>query len=293
MIFPTFSLHALALLTILTSSSCTAQALNSTSSALTPSELSSTTRRLLEVFHGTTATGKFGPDAIKIGNYTLLGCSSTTSANPNTDQLTTFLPTFLSRLKFVLRDANKGMSSLHGYGNFFRTEENKDAVRETYSKIQQGVKLFLRSRKGVKVETPKIICLGDAEGEGHSTAMHNLFELFCSGTFPQHAAVTQFRRTEIVLLCPSFFKLDPLPTNAWCPENGNGNPRPYADRLIQTQYGSLMRVLAGLYIPATRLSPKLDTVPSSFYDVADLDGNVALVTRDSYAYYASCKLILC
>ena len=182
------------------------------------------------------------------------------------------------------------MSSFHGYSNFFKTEENKGAVREVYAKIQRGEALHLRSRKGPKTETPKIICLGEDEDESHVTGIGNLFDFFCSGAYAQHAPVAQFRRTEIVVLCPSFFRLDPWPSIAWCPRSANGVPQPYGDKLLRTQYALLVRVLAGLYTPTTRLaseSPWMDTAPASLNDVAGLDGTVAVGTRDSYAYYAA------
>ena len=296
MVFLEVSLRLIALTASLTFSNllgCKAQDVNSSASGLTAADDDASVRRILEVIPSSRTAGKFGPDSITIGNYTVLGCSSRsvgTTAGSNADYLTIYLPAFFSRMRYVLADAELGLSSFHGYNNFFKEESSKVAVAEVYRDIREGSLIELISRRGKKIERPKIVCLGEEEDESHVTGIGNLYEFFCTGTYAEHAPAAQFRKTELVVLCPSFFKLDTWPAIAWCPRTVNGVSQPDGNGLLQSQYAILIRALAGLYISASRqsLAPTLPDTPANLTVVSKLPGSVALGVRDSYAYYAAC-----
>ena len=208
------------------------------------------------------------------------------------DGLRTYLPTMLNRIKDIMADADLGDSSLHGYRTFFKDESHKAAVANIYTKIRKGAYLTLKNRHGTKIEKPKIICLGEDEDESHVTGIGNLFEFFCTGNFGPHAPVAQFRRTELVVLCPDFFKLSPWSSMVACPKTFGGFEQTNGDNLLQSQYALLMRALAGLYIPANRQTGMAvrQGLPASLKHVADMTSAEALGSRDSYAYYAACEL---
>ena len=288
--------RSIALLAPFTWATCRAQSANSNTKPELSAAIDDASRARLLAHSDITTSSKFGPDTIAIGDYTIIGCSSKilgTREGSNADYLSTYLPTVLTRVRDTIADTDLGVSSFYGYKTFFKDESRKTAVKDVYIKISQGATITLKNRQGAtKIEGPKIICLGEDEDESHVTGIGNLFDFFCTGNFTQHALAAQFRKTELVVLCPDFFSLAPWSSMVACPRTFGRAERMKGDELLQSQYAVLMRALAGLYIPANRQTGMAvrQGVPGSLKHTADMTGEEALGNRDSYAYYAACEL---
>ena len=270
-----------------------AQNSNSSSVFLNTTILDADARMLLEVLPDGATTGKFGPDAVPIGNYTVIGCGSGLPGS-NEDRLRTIFPTMLNRLRSTIAEVELGVTGFHGYKNFFKDETSKSSVKEVFQDIMIGKMIRTRTRRGDKIETPKLVCLGPEEDESHVTGIGNLYDFFCTGNFDLAVPAAQFRRTQLVVLCPSFFTLAVWPTIQACSRVEEGTLYPGGNELLQNQYAMLMRVLAGVYIPVDRqpLVPVRPDLPISLRTVASLTPAVALGRKDSYAYFAAGELLL-
>ncbi|KAG7008625.1 hypothetical protein G7Y79_00005g017660 [Physcia stellaris] len=152
---------------------CRAQDVNSSINGLNDTTLDSSARTLLEVLPESITTGKYGPDAIPVGNYTLLGCGPDVPGS-KADHLKVLLPIFLNRLEQVIADTRMGISGFHGYRIFFKESAVKETVEAVFQNIQNGSAVRLQTRRGDVVRTPKIVCLGEDEDEAHVTGIGNL-----------------------------------------------------------------------------------------------------------------------
>ena len=291
--FANYPLLQLIVLVFLTCTRLRAQDLNSSSVVLNTTILDADARRLLEVLPDRTTTGKFGPDAVSIGNYTVIGCGSALEGS-NEDRLRTLFPTMLDRLRLTISEADLGVAGFHGYNELFKDEKSKSSVKEVFQDIRIGKTIRTRTRSGDRVETPKLVCLGPEEDESHVTGIGNLYDFFCTGNFDLAVPVAQFRRTELVVLCPSFFTLAVWPTMRQCSRAEGGTLYPGGNELLRNQYSMLMRALAGVYIPNIRqpLVPVRPDLPTSLRSIAALTPAVALGRKDSYAYFAAGELLL-
>ena len=289
----TSSLHCLywlAVVSCFTAVRCRAQDVNSSTSDLNDTTLDSSARTLLEVLPESTTAGKYGPDAIPVGNYTLLGCGPSTPGS-KADQLKVLLPVFLNHLGLVIADARMGIAGFHGYRTFFKEGDIKESVEAVFQNIQMGSAVHLQTRGGDVVRTPKIVCLGEDEDEAHVTGIGNLYDFYCTGIFGLDSPAAQFRRTELVVLCPSFFQMNFWPSLVACPKKVNGKWIPGGTTLIHSQFAILTRALSGLYIPRSRRaleSTRLEG-PASVQSVVDWPASKAVGSIDSYAYYAAGK----
>ncbi|KAI4191065.1 MAG: hypothetical protein L6R41_000380 [Letrouitia leprolyta] len=244
-------------------------------------------RALKEVLPNSVTTGKYGPDAIHIGNYTLLGCSSRSAGN-KADYMTTMLPTMLGRLRYTIEDTQTSDSSFHGYTAFFKGT-NKEIVESVFRNMQLGSPLTLKTTRGDRIESPKIVCLGEEGNAGHVTGIGNLYWYFCTRPHTSQAPTAQFLDSELIVLCPKFFDLPIWSTIQTCPRLVNGDLMPDGAQLLQSQFAMIVRALAGLYIPPSRLnvpSPSTDQ-PAYVKTVVALPRGAAQRSRDSYAYYAA------
>lgn len=293
MISPNLFLRWLSVLAPIILAKCCAQDFDSSTSTPNDTTLDADARRLLEVLPDSTTTGKYGPDAVPVGNYTLLGCGSG-AAGSKADHLLTILPTMLNRLNYAIAEAALGIAGFHGYKTFFKDEGLEPAVMKTLRDIQVGSTITLRTRRGDRVETPKIACLGEDADEGHVTGVGNLYKHFCNATSGVNSTAAQFRKTELVVLCPDFFKLTIWPSVTGCPRTVNQESKLDGVRLVQSQYTMLMRALAGVYIPTNRQTvvPARPDVPASVGTVAALPAGVAVGSKDSYAYFIGCESYL-
>ena len=291
--FADFPLLQLSMLVFLACARTRAQDRNSSSFYLNTTTLDADARRLLEILPDSTTTGKFGPDAVPIGNYTVIGCGSAVPGS-NEDRLRTLFPTMLDRLRYTIAEIDMGTAGFHGYKEFFKDEKSKSSVKAVFQDIRIGKTIRTRTRRGDRIEAPKIVCLGAEEDESHVTGIGNLYDFFCTGNFDLAVPVAQFRRTELVVLCPSFFTMQVWPTMQDCSRVEGGDLYPAGKELVQNQYAMLMRALAGLYIPINRqpLVPVRPDIPTSLRSVAALTPTVALGRKDSYAYFAAGELLL-
>ena len=291
--FTDYPLLQFIVLVFLTCARLQAQNLSSSSVVLNTTILDADARRLLAVLPDRTTTGKFGPDAVPIGNYTVIGCGSALLGS-NEDRLRTLFPTMLDRLGLAISEADLGVAGFHGYKELFKDEKSKSSVKEVFQDIRIGKTIRTRTRSGDKIETPKLVCLGPEEDERHVTGIGNLYDFFCTGNFDLAVPVAQFRRTELVVLCPSFFTLAVWPTMQQCSRAEEGTLYPGGKELLQNQFSMLIRALAGVYIPNIRqpLVPVRPDIPISLRSIAALTPAVALGRKDSYAYFAACKLLL-
>ncbi|KAL8940346.1 MAG: hypothetical protein Q9216_002858 [Gyalolechia sp. 2 TL-2023] len=245
------------------------------------------TRALDDVLPGSTTTGKYGPDAIPIGNYTLLGCSSSGTGS-KADYLTTFLPTMLDRLRHTMADVELGENSFHGYRAFFK-RANERIIKSVFWNIQQATPVTLTTSRGERVETPKIVCLGEGEEDSHVTGVGNLYDYYCAEGSGRQAPTAHFHDSELIVLCPNFFYLAPWPAMQACPRLINGDLKPDGSQLMQSQFAMMVRVLAGLYVPLSRLNPPSTSsdLPLNLKAAVALPQGAAQRSRDSYAYYAA------
>lgn len=287
------SLYWLAVIACFTMMRCRARDYESSSNGLNYTTLDTAARTLLEVSPESTTTGKYGPDAIPIENYTLLGCGPGTSGS-NADQLKVLFPAFLSQLRFVIADTKMGKAGFHGYTTFFKESAIKESVEAVFQNMQNGSAVHLQTRDGDVVRTPKLVCLGEDEDEAHVTGIGNLYEFYCTGNYGFDAPAAQFRRTELVVLCPSFFQINFWPSLVACPRKVNGKWSPDGVDLVHNQFAMLTRALSGLYIPRNRRaleSARLEG-PANLQSVADWPASKALGSIDSYAYYAAGKFCI-
>ena len=287
--FVDYPLLQLLVLAFLTARS-RAQHPNFSSNYLNSTILDVDARRLLETSDRTAS--KFGPDSVPVGNYTVIGCGSGLPGS-NEDHLRTLFPTMLDRLSSTIAEADMGMAGVHGYTEIFKDPLSKSSVQEVFQDIRLGKTVRTRTRRGDRVENPKLVCLGAEEDESHVTGIGNLYDFFCTGILDL-APVAQFRRTEIVVLCPSFFTLPVWPTMRDCSRAEGGVLNPGGTELIHNQYAMLMRALAGVYIPSNRQPnvPRTPDLPESLRFVANLTPTVALGRKDSFAYFAAGELLL-
>ena len=284
------SLYWLAVVSCFTAVRCLAQDINSSTREVNETTLDTSARTLLEVLPESTTAGKYGPDSIPIGNYTLLGCGPSTPGS-EADHLKVLLPIFLSQLRLVIADTRMGIAGFHGYRTFFKDGAIKESVESVFQNIQVGSAIHLQTREGDVVRTPKIVCLGEDEDEAHVTGIGNLYEFYCTGNFGLDSPAAQFRRTELVVLCPSFFQMNFWPSLVACPKKVNGKWVPAGTPLIHNQFAMLTRAFSGLYIPRNRRDLESARIegPASVQSVADWPASKAVGSIDSYAYYAAGK----
>ena len=246
-------------------------------------------RALSEVLPGSTTTGKYGPDAIPVGNYMLIGCS-TDSANSRADYLTRIFPTWLATLQGAITEAHMVSGGYHGYTTFFKNTP-RDTVETVLANIKRGTSLTFRTTQGSRVEKPKIICLSESDEGGHVTGIGNLYNYFCTEAAEHRVFATQFRRSELVILCPDFFSLAIWPTIQECPRVvAAGGLVPDGTQLMDNQYSLIIRALSGLYIPASRRrTPSPADTPATLREVVASIQATAQRSEDAFAYYAACE----
>ena len=272
---------------------CKCQNLTSFSVVGNDTDVGTTGRILQDADPGDTPTTRYGPDHIKLGKYTLLGCSSE-PRGANADYLSIMLPTMFNHLSSVIEETQEGTSGLHGYGAFFKSEENKLAVERVIRGIKEGAQVRLRNSEGiVKFEAPKIICLGEHDDSSRILGIENLYNYYCNNGYEDFSPATQYKSTELVMLCPDFFRLPPWPVIQECPRVFQGALHPDGTELMDSQFSILIRALAGIYIPMTGHRPTAarPNTPPTLRSVVGSPGGVGIRDRNNYAYYASCKLI--
>lgn len=95
------------------------------------------------------------------------------------------------------------------------------------------------------------------------------------------------------MICPSFWTLPAGLTAASCPTVVANEARPNDEALIRSMYGTVVNMLAHVYVPES-----LDygnSVVEEVIDVQDaieLNATASLVNANSYALYAACEWAL-
>lgn len=69
--------------------------------------------------------------------------------------------------------------------------------------------MTIRAHGGVRYISPKIACLREGVNNREVTGAGHLCEYYYNGEYGLGALAVQFQDTELILLCPSFFRRDP------------------------------------------------------------------------------------
>ncbi|KAF6237495.1 hypothetical protein HO173_004385 [Letharia columbiana] len=239
-----------------------------------------TTSRLLLQYYGT-------DDATISGRYQILLCGAG-QTDSKAAKLQALLPLIWQNLQVAIQDVKKGTTSQHGYTAFFKTDTNQAAVTDLFHKISAGdpvpVSADRATRLGSPTASPTFACME----EGDAFTAHLYAECLARNTGTISATLMTWGATEIVFICPSFWALPAGLTRASCPRVVRNRASPDDEALIRSMYGSVVHMLAHVYVPESldygnSVVQEVDGVQAAI----ELNATESLVTASNYAFYAA------
>ena len=217
-------------------------------------------------------------DKTNSGNYEMLFCGAGEAAS-NAVQLQNILPLLTVGLQKVVSDARMGTSSPHGFEAFFKTNNNRPTVLRVFQNMIDGLPVTINDLKGfyagASTAPPTFVCLN--EGNLNTVA----FWITCQ----DNPLATALNHENQIILCPLFWTLGGIPSNAMCPDVVNNKFVPSESRLTANQFGSLVRALVNVY--AT--DPRRGSPATTTQDAVNLDATQSVANDASYGLYACSK----
>ena len=218
-------------------------------------------------------------DTVSSGNYLIHLCNS---GQPNSEasKLQRLLPQVYTGLQKVIADLQLGIASTHGYSTFFKNDSSVAEVQLVYQKMAAGASvLFGRGRNIDPISTryPTYIC-------ANNVPETDLLYQTCMGT--PNTPLMSWRNTELMPLCPVFWKFKKQARLSDCPLVVANTLTPDDDRLLKNQEALLVGNLVHLY------HDSLDELIVNIAEASELSISESLENAPSYAlYYAGERLI--
>ena len=228
-------------------------------------------------------------DSVMSGKYEILRCGAGI-ANSNAAMLQELLPQVWQNLQAARTDAQLGTTSVHGFTSFFKSNDNKATVNAIFGDISAGSEVVLNPdeavRAGKQTSSPILVCLN-----AEDSLTQGLYHYMC--TNENGYGIGHWQNSELIALCPKFFKLTAAPTANLCPSVLHNSLVPNDHRLLVNQYALFVYQLAHLYIPwHKRIGTATSQVTSYIQAAADANVVDSVGRPDNYAFYAAGKRVL-
>ena len=185
----------------------------------------------------------------------------------------------------VIQDI-QAYSSQHGYEAFFKTDANRAAVTDVFQKMVDGAEVRVSADRAMRLGSltapPTLVCMEP----GDSFTAHLVAKCEAGDHGKLFSPLMTWGETEIIMICPSFWRLPAVLKETACPRVVDNRMVPNDEALIRSMYGSIVRMLAHVYVPE---SVRHDETVDVLQDVIELNETASLVNANSYALYASCE----
>lgn len=207
-------------------------------------------------------------DTVSSGQYLIHMCNS---GQPNSEalELQRLLPQVYNGLQRVIADLKLGSASLHGYSAFFKDNSSQAEVLRVYESIAAGNSVT-RSGNSHTLRRPTFICANNTPGT-------DLLYRFCT-VHPDTALMT-WVRTDLMPLCPLFWKVKSRVIQPDCPLVVANTLTPNDHRLLENQEALLVGEMVHLYHDVNQ--PFITRIT----DASDLNISQSLLNPPNYAFY--------
>ena len=216
-------------------------------------------------------------DTVSSGNYQIQNCNSH-KAESDASYLQQLLPQIRTNLRAVIADARLGTASKHGYGTFFKTNDNIEDVITVYRRIAAGNDVLVRSVSdsnilGLTAARPTIVCVNNVLETApiYQACLRDWFD-------PTSVHVVD---SNLIALCPQFWerKEAPLP-RVDCPRSKASSFILNNLDLISNQQAMIVYKLAHLYEDVSVSGEVMNN-----QNAADLNSTSPVQTATNYAFY--------
>lgn len=231
------------------------------------------------------------------GSYQIAYCNANDPSveHPEAAYLQALLPTVWSYIQNLLQDITLGTSSPHGYGAFFKTNDNLEAVRQVFQDIADGPDILTGAwNKTTETFTgpahwtpPLIVCVkpGDLDTLAGQEACNSGGRYTTTvGGVPKNSG--------IVYLWPIFFYLPMVAQKAACP-GVNPNANKFVGSgldLGRSQYAVLVHELVHVY-HTMGIGEGMERY--GIQETVELSAEKSLANPMNFAFYAAgmCSLV--
>ena len=216
------------------------------------------------------------------GSYRLLQCGFGGQPGSQASIVQDILATVRRKTEVVLVDAKLGSSSTHGFTSFFKSDSNKNVIQDVFSKILDGPVVTVSPQRAQNIHRatafPTIVCAN--EGDPSTEWMYNSL---CQEQ--THTAAGQRPGTELVVLCPLFFRLGQMgyaePSSGFCPILIDNKLSPNSEALTLNQLSAMVHELTHLYGPVNQ--PNMESY--RIQDAIDLNATASLENASNFVFY--------
>ena len=227
---------------------------------------------------------------VRYNGYEIHNCGHPGNKHSKTNLLLGFLSQMKPQLERVIADAQKGVRSQHGYAAFFKSNRNIGKVERIFQNLVDANPIIVKEERveytalRTRTPQPRFRCVNEGE-----LAMASIIEK-CTA-HPLRTPLIIWPGSEIMAVCPDFFKIKQYPTSPkGCPTLEGGKFRSFDGELIQVLFAFVVYSLVTMY------NRELHTTYHNWDDMWDMQYAVELNSRQSllnaasYGYYAGGKL---
>ena len=215
-------------------------------------------------------------------NYKILLCDSE-QIHSHATHLQSLLPLVKHGMENAIVDVDMGTTSTHGFTAFFKTNTSQSVVWNVFKAIADNAdaEVFPSGPRGPsELRQPTFVCLN--EGQQDTEAIYKRLCMDPDTAVPMAKATN----SEVLVICPLFWRLPSLPTVNMCPSLVDNKLVPTIPSLAANQYGVIVHELTHIY--------KLDAAvgmmgEGEVYDTqgaVELSPGASLMNANNFALYA-------
>ncbi len=217
-------------------------------------------------------------DFVQSGSYGIRYCGTGPGSRAAT--LQDILPNFLSKLRLVQADAQKGNES-KAFRAFFKSQSNAPHVQGVFQRMANGRPAIIpsegRNIGHVRFENPNLVCL-------HPTMPdYEALRQQCGST----SIATTKQNRALVLLCQPYWGLDEEPEGIDCPVvRRNVFTQNNDNRMMRNQFAAFVHEMAHAYAVSW-----IPTEAKGIMDCVALSAGASVKNVQNFALYAASEFI--
>lgn len=228
-------------------------------------------------------------NTVRYDGYEVNNCGDPGVKTSKASRLLGFLSQMKPYLELVIADAQQGTRSKHGYAAFFKSNVNMRKVVSAYLLLVDASPILVDEERAQNTSSrtpqPRLMCIN--EGDPRTADIMR----GCNQGHPMQHPVIIWPGTEVMAICPSFFRIQQYPTTErGCPTlDASGRFRPGDGKLLQGLFAFVVYHLVVMY------NREMYTTYHDGDSLWDMQYAVMLNSRQSmfnaasYGYYAGGK----